>query len=120
MSGEDTPEKTTALRPAWKPGQSGNPKGRPKGARSRLSEDFLKAVQQDFEKHGVATVEKVRERRPHEYLRIVASIVPKELNVTTTRMEELSDDELSDAIAVLRSVIAAGAVGEGEGPETQH
>ena len=25
----------------WKPGQSGNPKGRPQGSRNKLSEDFL-------------------------------------------------------------------------------
>src|SRR5262245_33082869 len=37
----------------WKPGQSGNPAGRPKGSRNRLSEDFIRAFAEDFEVHAI-------------------------------------------------------------------
>ena len=36
----------------FKPGQSGNPKGRPKGARNRLGTQFLEALEADFKQHG--------------------------------------------------------------------
>jgi hypothetical protein len=63
---------------AWKPGQSGNPEGRPKGSRHKLTEDFLAAVAEDFEKHGRDALTKVREEDPSTYLRVVAQLIPKE------------------------------------------
>src|SRR5215471_10323251 len=44
---DNTEKKLRNLRP-FKPGQSGNPKGRPKGARNRLGTQFLEALEADF------------------------------------------------------------------------
>ena len=82
MSGEDTPIKAARkknLRPAWKPGQSGNPAGRPKGARSKLSEDFFKALSADFAKHGIKALETMRKDKPQDYIRAIASLQSKEI-----------------------------------------
>ena len=49
------------------------PTPRPKGARSKLSESFLKALSEDFAANGIEVIEKVRSDRPHEYLKIVAA-----------------------------------------------
>jgi hypothetical protein len=114
-----TPERLAGLKPV-QPGQVLNPNGRPKGSRNKLGEDFLSALQKDFEEHGSATIKTVREERPHEYLKVVASILPKELNVNTRVVEEMSDDELAAGIAALQSVLAAQAIDERGGPETKH
>ena len=50
---DGTEKKLRNLKP-FKPGQSGNPKGRPKGARNRLGTQFLEALEADFNKFGAS------------------------------------------------------------------
>lgn len=86
----------SGLKP-FKPGQSGNPAGRPKGARNKLGEAFLEAMLADFTQHGPATIEVVRAEKPDQYLKVIASILPKEMNLNVTdQLSEMSDDELAD------------------------
>lgn len=112
-------QKTRGGAPPFQPGNKFG-KGRPKGSRNKLGEDFLSALQADFEAHGPATIVKVREERPHEYLKVIAGILPKELNVNTSRVEEMSDDELADGIAALQSILAAQAAREGSEKTPRH
>ena len=73
-------KKQRNLKP-FKPGQSGNPKGRPKGARNRLGSQFLEALEADFNKQGAQAIAVVRENKPEVYMRIVADLLPKEANI---------------------------------------
>lgn len=61
-------------------------------------------MHEDFEKHGVAVIEKVREEKPDQYLKVIASILPKELNVNTNALGEMSDDELAATLAAIRDL----------------
>ena len=116
-------------RPAhlFKPGQSGNPAGRPKGARNALGEAFIEAMHEDFKEHGAAAIVKVRDEKPDQYLKVIASILPKDLNVNINQMDDLTDDQLIQRIRSLDSAIrpfldaqgASGSVG-GTGQETAH
>ena len=63
----------------FRPGRSGNPGGRPKSARNNHSENFINAFAQDFEQHGAAVIEKVRTERPHDYLKVAAALLPKQI-----------------------------------------
>lgn len=63
-------------------GQSGNPKGRPKGARQKLTEAFIKVLSADFQRHGKKTLETVRKDDPAAYCKLVAQLVPKEVEAT--------------------------------------
>ncbi|HME27055.1 MAG TPA: DUF5681 domain-containing protein [Acetobacteraceae bacterium] len=61
----------------FRPGQSGNPAGRPKGARHRLGERFLQAMADDFAEHGADVIRQARNSDPTAYLAIIARVLPK-------------------------------------------
>ena len=85
MPGKETPQvadKTGAehLDPwKWQPGQSGNPAGRPKSARSKVNEDFLKAFAADFADNGAEAIRLMRSERPSDYVKVAASLLPKQV-----------------------------------------
>ena len=60
---------------------------RPKGSKNKLSERFLHALAEDFEKHGTDAIERVCEQSPGEYLRIIAGLIPKEFLLDITKEE---------------------------------
>ena len=104
---DNTEKKLRNLTP-FKPGQSGNPKGRPKGARNRLGTQFLEALEADFNQFGPQAIALVRERKPDIYIRVVAGLLPKEANINVEANEafvelwrRISDglgDELADRL----------------------
>ncbi len=96
---------------------TGNP-GRPKGARHKLGEQFLYALQQDFEANGVAVIAEVRDTRPHEYLKVIASLMPKDLNLNVNNLDEASDDELVRRLRDLEAVIRPFLGVEGSGHDS--
>ena len=61
-----------SLGPAWQPGQSGNPSGRPIGNRNKLNEKFILALHDDFVQHGAKVIEQVRKDKPDIYLKVIA------------------------------------------------
>lgn len=101
------------------PGQVLNPKGRPKGSRNKLGESFLTDLQADWETNGAAVIETVRKDRPHEYLKVVASILPKELNVRVDPLDEMDDDELTAILAAARAACRLHQEGRGDTGEAE-
>jgi len=61
----------------FKPGQSGNPKGRPEGSRNKLSEAFIRALSDDFDVNGVDAINTVRLEKPEAYLNTIGRLMPK-------------------------------------------
>src|SRR5262245_49298595 len=102
--------------------QPGQPKtgGRARGVKNRLSHAFLTALAEDFEQHGVEAIRICRVERPNEYLRVIAHLMPKELEVTVGPLQEISDVELEKLIEHTRTKLIdiTPNAGGGEGSET--
>lgn len=58
--------------------------GRPKGARNKLTRNYLKALHEDFKKHGKAALIKMREEKPEAYIAAVGKLVPKEVDLSSS------------------------------------
>src|SRR5216684_5269285 len=86
-----------------KPFAPGNPGGaRPRGAKNRLHRAFVEALHADFKEHGAAAIRICRMENPTNYLRVIASILPRELTIETAAAD-LTDDELEAMIQRLKT-----------------
>ena len=105
------PKSLENLKP-FEPGKSPNPGGKPVKARNRLQGDFLREMADDFAENGRLAIVQMRTEKPADYIRAIASLMPKELEITRP-LDDVSDDELSAAITAVRAVIAAQTAGIG-------
>jgi hypothetical protein len=96
----------------WQPGQSGNPAGRLRGSRNKLSEEVICALLRDFREHGQKAIAKVRREQPGIYLKVLALLIPRQDKLEhTNTIKTMTDEELESAIAFLQEMMAAQAVG---------
>jgi hypothetical protein len=99
-----------SLGPPWQPGQSGNSAGRPIGNRNKLNEKFILALHDDFVEHGAKVIEQVRKDKPDIYLKVIASILPRELHVKDGSMfDGMSNEQLDEILGSVRAVLTARA-----------
>ena len=107
----------------FQPGNSINPGGKPIGSRNRLQGDFMLALANDFAKEGKRAIVEAREKDPMGYIKVCATLMPKELEVTRA-MNEIDDDQLDAAILAVRTILAAadprgGALEEKRGKQAE-
>lgn len=94
--------------------KSGNP-GRPKGVRNKLAEAFTGDLLTDWQVFGPAAIKKVREEKPSDYLKVIASIMPAHLHVKVSEVDELSDEQLARQLVHIVAGLAAAGIDFGAG-----
>jgi hypothetical protein len=102
----------------FKPGQSGNPDGRPKGSRNKLAEDFLADAYQQWQQHGAGALDKMATSEPAKFCQMVASLLPKEMHIKDAALEDMSTDEIREAlarVAAIRTLIGSYEAADGDG-----
>jgi hypothetical protein len=65
----------------WAKGQSGNPKGREKGSRNKVSELFIEDLYAAWREHGPDIIRYSIVKNPVAVLQAVAALVPKDFQV---------------------------------------
>jgi hypothetical protein len=79
-------------------------------ARQRLTDEFLVALERDYQEHGSAALERVRCEDPKAYLRIVSELVPRQQEIaisnaanfegmSVTELRKLVIEGVADSIA---------------------
>lgn len=84
----------------FKPGESGNPNGRPKGSRNKLSEAFLKALADDFAENGVDAITQLRSESVDKYCNVIAKLMPKLMELSGP---DGSDIPLAGTLKIVRA-----------------
>jgi hypothetical protein len=94
--------------------------GRRQGARNRISTAFLQALASDFEEHGEEAIKIMRIERPAEYVKVIASVLPKEFEIShSSQLVELDDGELEQFINRLRDELRRSVVADVGGGEAK-
>jgi len=104
----------------FKPGQSGNPGGRPKGIAAKAREHtdkaldvLVAALEDDDAKVRISAAKEIIDRGFGKPVSMTADV--------SKRLDDLDDDTLDSAIDALRSAIGASSqVAGGKGPQTAH
>jgi hypothetical protein len=102
----------------FKSGVTLNPGGKPVGSRNALQGDFMRELAADFAEFGKIAISDTRANSPAQYLKIVASLMPKELEIKRP-LEELTDDDIIAGVAALQSYIASSSYAGGAGNTTE-
>ena len=107
-SGIDNQEISRGRHPPFAVGNPGGP-GRPKGSRNKLGEEFIAALHDDFKEHGKVAIEACRTDKPEAYLKVIASLLPKQAEIKIDNYEHLDDGQLRAALAAaLRDLATLG------------
>jgi hypothetical protein len=88
--------------------------GRKKGSRNKLSGDFVAALSEAFDQHGKDAITIVAKENPEQFLKVIASILPKEFEINDNRLKDFSDDELDFLIELAKRNLGARRADGGE------
>ena len=72
-------ERTRDDKGRWLPGKTANPAGRPKGIKHKLSASFINDLAAHWQAEGGDILRRVTEEDPAAVLRVIASLVPREM-----------------------------------------
>ena len=80
--------------PKWRPGL-----GRMAGTRDHLTRSVLETILADWREFGAGALERVREEDPSTYVRVIASLLPKDVKIES--------DSLRTVVLDFRGTLAA-------------
>src|SRR5262245_52531008 len=90
----------------WLKGVSGNARGTLEGSRRAFSADFIRTLADDFRLHGRQAIEKVRKTQPAAYMKICASLVPREMKLEHSGgVKAMTDEQLERTLEAIETLM---------------
>ena len=77
--------------------------GRPKGSRNKLNAAFLTDLCEEWREGGKEAIRIMRLERPAEFVKTVAYLMPKEMQIEVGPLQEISDERLIEYIETHRT-----------------
>ena len=62
--------------------------------RNKLSEDFVADLHESWQTHGKTAIERCVAEKPDVYLKVVAGLLPKDVNIKVSNLDDLTDEQL--------------------------
>ena len=99
--------------------------GRPPGSRNKFAEEFVKDFLADWKIAGASAIQACRLEDPAAYLRVAASLIPKEFNINNnesvlaTIIDQFSDEQLDQFFGVIDAIAAGSLKAQGKGHKAQ-
>jgi hypothetical protein len=75
--------------------------GRPKGSRNKLAESFVADLRDCWELHGVQALERCALEEPSQFVRVIASLMPRDVNLSIGIDPTSFADRFAQAAALL-------------------
>jgi hypothetical protein len=93
--------------------------GRAKGTRNKISQRFLEDFAAEWEAKGAECLKIMATEHPSDFVKVAAGLLPKEMEITDSRLQDISDQELDAIIEHVRTQlsIARGVTRESDGRE---
>jgi len=87
------------------PGQSGNPAGRPRHVREKLTKDVIIDLANDWHANCKQAIADLRNQDVSD-VQVCVSLIPKEVHIAAGPLKDLSDEELSALVFAAKKAIA--------------
>ena len=104
----------------WEKGKSGNPKGKAIGRRDSITNAFLKDLDEEWRENGRQALKDAREQQPALFVKVVASLLPRDVQISAADSFLEALKEINAARQQLRALGApVGEVSE-QPPALRH
>ena len=76
------------------------------GGDSALGKAFESVLKADFARHGASRIRKLRKKQPHDYLKLVASLLPQVFSAAMAQAPPPTENEFARQLEILRAFAA--------------
>ncbi len=88
----------------WVKGQSGNPGGRQNGTRVRITEAFLRDLEEAWREYGPNAIREMATETPGDFVKIAANLLPRDVQIGAS-------ESLTDFLKELHAIRTGASLG---------